>query len=93
VALSSQHLSYLYAEKAKLEGMLAGILESIDVREGDLDHELTIMMRNQNMNEEDLEFVGLIRDAIGHRDDIKKIEVYLKIDNNIIGMDQAGWPQ
>jgi hypothetical protein len=73
--------------------MLAKVLESIDVREGDLDHELTIMMRNRNMNEDDLEFVGLIRDAIGHRDDIKKIEVNLKINDNIIGMDQAGWSQ
>jgi hypothetical protein len=61
--------------------MLEGILESIDVREGDLEHELTIMMRNRNMNEDNLKFVGLIRDAIGHRDDIKKIEVKLKIDN------------
>jgi hypothetical protein len=42
------------------------------------------------MNEDDLKFVGLIRDAIGHRDDIKKIEVYLKIDNKFIGIDQAG---
>jgi hypothetical protein len=55
--------------------MLAGILESIDVKEGDLDQELTIMMRNQKMSEDDLEFVGLIRDAIGHREDIRKIEV------------------
>jgi hypothetical protein len=56
--------------------MLAGILESIDVKEGDLDQELAIMMRNQKMNEDELEFVGLIRDAIGHREDIRKIEVY-----------------
>ena len=55
--------------------MLAGILESIDVKEGDLDQELAIMMRNQKMSEDDLGFVGLIRDAIGHREDIRKIEV------------------
>jgi hypothetical protein len=73
--------------------MLAGILGSIDVREKDLDNELKIMMRNRNMNKDDLEFVGLIRDAIGHRDDIKKIEVCLKINNKIIGLDQAGWSQ
>jgi hypothetical protein len=55
--------------------MLTGILESIDVKEEDLDQELAIMMRNQKMSEDDLEFVGLIRDAIAHRDDIRKIEV------------------
>ena len=61
--------------------MLAGILESIDVKEGDLDQELAIMMRNQKMSEDDLEFVGLIRHAIGHRDDIRKIEVCHSIIN------------
>ena len=58
--------------------------------EADLDKELEIMMRNKKMNEEELEFVGLIRDAIGHRDDIRKIEVHFSIINKFIGMDQAG---
>jgi hypothetical protein len=43
--------------------MLAGILESIGVKEGDLDQELAIMMMNQKMSEDDLEFVGLIKDG------------------------------
>jgi hypothetical protein len=60
--------------------MLAGVLESIDVKEGDLDQELAIMMRNQKMSEDDLGFVGLIRDAIGHRVDIRKIEVFHSIN-------------
>ena len=58
--------------------------------EADLDKELEIMMRNKKMNEDELEFVGLIRDAIGHREDIRKIEVHQSIIDNIIGMDQAG---
>ena len=55
--------------------MLAGVLESIDVKEGDLDQELEIILRNQKMSEDDIGLVGLIRDAIGHREDISKIEV------------------
>jgi hypothetical protein len=50
------------------------------MKEGDLDQELAKMMSNQKMNEDDIEFVGFIRDAIGHRDDIKKIEVCLNIN-------------
>jgi hypothetical protein len=65
-------------------------LGSIDVVEADLDKELEIMMRNKKMNADELEFVGLIRDAIGHREDIRKIEVCQSIINKIIGMDQAG---
>jgi hypothetical protein len=56
--------------------MLEGVLQSIDVKEGDLDQELAIMMRSQKMNKDDLAFVGLIRDAIGHREDIRNIDVY-----------------
>jgi hypothetical protein len=77
-------------EKAKLEGMLAGVLRSIDVKEGDLDQELTIILRNKKMNEDDFKFVGLIRDAIGHREDIKNIDVYFYINNNLKGINQAG---
>jgi hypothetical protein len=61
--------------------MLSGVLGLIDVREGDLDQELVIMMRNQQMNEDDLDFVSHIRDAIGHREDIRKIEVKHSIIN------------
>jgi hypothetical protein len=77
-------------EKAKLEGMLAGVLRSIDFKEGDLDQELVIMLRNKKMNDDDLKFVGLIRDAIGYREDIKNIDVYFYINNNLKGIDQAG---
>jgi hypothetical protein len=63
-------------EKAKLDGMLAGVLRSIDLKEGDLDQQLGIMLRNKKMNEDDLKLVGLIRDAIGYREDIKNIDVY-----------------
>jgi hypothetical protein len=63
------------------------------MRVGDLDQELENMMRNQKMSEDDLEFVGFIRDAIGYRDDIMKIEVCHIFNNKIIGMDQAGWYQ
>jgi hypothetical protein len=73
--------------------MLAGILESIDVKEADLDQELAIMMRNQKLSEDDLGFVGLIRDAIGHREDIRKIEVCHRYNNYWIGLDQAGRSQ
>ena len=59
--------------------MLAGILGSIDVKEGDLDQKLALTKRNQKMSRDDLEFVGLINDAIAHREDIRKIEVYLII--------------
>jgi hypothetical protein len=59
------------------------------VAEADLDRELAIMMRNKKMNEDELGFVGLIREAIGHREYIRKIEVYNSIIENIIGMDQA----
>jgi hypothetical protein len=70
--------------------MLAELLESIDVRESDLDQELAMFMRNQKMNEDELEFVGLIRDAIGHRKNIRHIEVCHHIHNNFIGLDPAG---
>ena len=50
-------------------------------------------MRIKNMSEDEIKLVGLIRDAIGHRDDIRKIEVYHIIINNLIGMDQAGQSQ
>ena len=56
--------------------MLAGVLRSIDVKEGDLDQQLAIMLRNKKMNEDDLKLLGLIRDAIGYREDIKNIDVY-----------------
>jgi hypothetical protein len=62
-------------EKARLEGMLAGVLRSIDVKEGDLDQELAMMLRNKKMKEDDLKFFGLISDAIGYREDIKNIDV------------------
>ena len=55
--------------------MLAGVLRSIDVKEEDLDQELAMMLRNKKMNEDDLKFFGLIRDAIGYREDIKNIDV------------------
>jgi hypothetical protein len=44
--------------------MLAGVLRSINVKEGDLDQELAIIMRRHKMNKDDHEFVSLIRDAI-----------------------------
>jgi hypothetical protein len=67
--------------------MLEEVLESIDVREGDLNKELAIMMRNQKMNQDELEFVGFIRNAIGYREDIRKIEVNNIINNYLIGLD------
>ena len=69
--------------------MLEGVLRSIDVKEGDLDQELAIMMRSKKMNKDDLDFVGLIRDAIGYREDIRNIDVLNIIYNNLIGLDQA----
>jgi hypothetical protein len=70
--------------------MLEEVLRSIDVKEEDLDQELAVMMRNKKMNEDDLKFVSLIRDAVGHREDIKSIDVYDIINNDLIGLDQAG---
>jgi hypothetical protein len=50
VALSSSQLTYLTAEKRKLEGILAQNLGLIDVKESDLDNELANMIRNREMS-------------------------------------------
>jgi len=60
------------------------------VKQEDLDQELAIMMRNKKMNEDDLKFVGLIRDAIEHREGMRTIDVYHIINSNLIGLDPAG---
>ncbi len=73
--------------------MLAGILGSIDVKERDLDQKLALTERSQKMSQNNLEFVGLIEDAITHREDIRKIEVYLIIYNKTLGLDQSGSSQ
>jgi hypothetical protein len=70
--------------------MLEKVLRSIDVKEEDLDQELAVMMRNKKMNEDDLKFVSLIRDAIGNREDIKTIDVFDIINNDLIALDQVG---
>jgi hypothetical protein len=70
--------------------MLTRVLRSIDVKEEDLDQELAIMMRSQKMNEDDLKFVSVIKEAIEYREDIRNIAVYFIVNNNLIGMDQGG---
>jgi hypothetical protein len=34
------------------------------------------MLRMQKMNEGDLKFVSVLKDAIGHREDIRNIDVH-----------------
>jgi hypothetical protein len=58
-----------------------------------LDQELAIMMKNKKMNDDDQEYVGFIRNAIGHREEIRNIDVYYYISNILIGLDQAGKSQ
>jgi hypothetical protein len=70
--------------------MLVEVLTSIDVKEEDLDQELAIMMRNKMMDEDNIKYLALIKDAIGYREDIRNIDVYFYINNYLIGKDQAG---
>lgn len=51
------------------------------------------MEMNQNMSEDDKGYVGLINEAIEHIDNIRKIEVLLIINKNLIGLDLPGCTQ
>jgi hypothetical protein len=71
--------------------MLVEVLTSIDVKEEDLDQELAIMMRNKMMDEDNIKYLALIKDAIGYRENMRNIDViYFNINNYLIGKDQAG---
>jgi hypothetical protein len=47
------------------------------------------MMMNQNMDEDELEYVGLIKDGIRYKEDIRTIQVSLKALISL-GVDQPG---
>jgi hypothetical protein len=71
--------------------MLVEVLSSIDVKEEDLDQELAIMMRNKIMDEDNIKYLALIKDAIGYRENIRNIDViYFNINSYLIGKNQAG---
>ena len=58
-----------------MEGKLQETLATIDLEEENLETELRNMMKKQKKDKDELEYVGLIKDAIAYRVYIKNFEV------------------
>ena len=53
-------------------------LENIDVKQEDLESELSQMKKKHDLDKDELEYVGLIEDSIRNRKDMMTIEVCFK---------------
>ena len=74
-ALTPEQVTQLNKEKSILQGKLKGALDTIDIQEENLESELREMMKMPKLDKDELEYVGLIKDAIAYRIYIKNIQV------------------
>ena len=73
--MTPQQVSQLEKEKSILQGKLAQTLKDMDSTGENLEAELRGFMRQQKIDDDNLVYVGLIKNAISYKEDIRTIQV------------------